>query len=63
MLLGDFDALLIALLVGKVLLTSLCIACGFYGGIVAPALFVGAVPERYCENALSVGLGIGHHCC
>ena len=35
--------LLCILLFGKIALTSLCIASGFYGGIFAPALFVGAI--------------------
>ena len=59
MLLGAFDLhLLIALLVGKVLLTSLCIACGFYGGIVAPALFVGAATGALLAKILFL-LGLG----
>jgi CIC family chloride channel protein len=34
--------LLLALLLGKLLLTPLCIASGFQGGVFAPALFLGA---------------------
>ena len=41
---GSFSlTLLCILLFGKIALTSLCIASGFYGGIFAPALFVGAI--------------------
>ena len=59
MLLGAFNLqLLIALLVGKVLLTSLCIACGLYGGIVAPALFVGAATGALLAKILFL-LGLG----
>jgi CIC family chloride channel protein len=59
MLLGAFDLnLLIVLLVGKVLLTSMCIAWGFYGGIVAPALFVGAATGALLAKTLFL-LGLG----
>ena len=59
MLLGTFDLnLLLVLLVGKVLLTSICIAWGFYGGIVAPALFVGAATGALIAKALFL-LGLG----
>ena len=59
MLLGNFDLrLLITLMVGKVLLTSLCIAWGFYGGIVAPALFVGAATGALLAK-VSLLLGFG----
>ena len=59
MLLGNFDLrLLITLMVGKVLLTSLCIAWGFYGGIVAPALFVGAATGALLAKVLLL-LGFG----
>jgi CIC family chloride channel protein len=59
MLLGSFDLhLLVVLLVGKVLLTSMCIASGFYGGIVAPALFVGAATGALLAKILFLfGLG------
>ena len=45
-------------MVGKVLLTSLCIAWGFYGGIVAPALFVGAATGALLAKVLLL-LGFG----
>ena len=34
---------LIALLIGKLLLTSICIGFGFFGGTYSPALFLGAI--------------------
>ena len=59
MLQGNLDLrLLITLMVGKVLLTSLCIAWGFYGGIVAPALFVGAATGTLLAKVLLL-LGFG----
>ena len=34
---------LIALLLGKLILTSICIGFGFFGGMFSPALFLGGV--------------------
>ena len=55
MLSGSFSVnLLVVLLVGKVLLTSVCIASGFYGGIAAPALFIGAAAGALVAKALFI---------
>ena len=63
MLLGAFDLLVLIALIGKVLLTSMCIASGFYGGIVAPALFVGAATGAVLAKILFLlGLEIGRPC-
>jgi CIC family chloride channel protein len=35
--------LLVLLIVGKCVMTSLCLGFGFYGGVFAPALFIGAM--------------------
>lgn len=59
MLLGTFDLhVLVVLLIGKILLTSMCIALGFYGGIVTPALFVGAASGALLAKILFL-LGLG----
>ena len=34
---------LLALLIGKIILTSICIGFGFFGGMFSPALFLGGV--------------------
>ena len=59
MLSGSFTLNLLAMLVvGKVLLTSACIASGFYGGIAAPALFIGAGTGALAAKVLFLfGLG------
>ena len=36
-------AYLFALLIGKLILTSICIGFGFFGGTFSPALFLGGV--------------------
>ena len=64
MLLGAFDLhLLIALLVGKVLLTSLCIAWGFYGELLHLLIrrrrYGGAAGKICC----CWDSEIGHPCC
>ena len=38
---------LLIILLGKILMTSLCIGFGFFGGIFAPALYVGAAGGGY----------------
>ncbi|MGM0631559.1 MAG: chloride channel protein [Pseudomonadota bacterium] len=41
---GTFSiGLIMALLIGKILVTSLCLGFGFFGGVFAPALFIGAL--------------------
>ena len=56
---GAFSVtLLCILLFGKIALTSLCIASGFYGGIFAPALFIGAIAGVLLAQVLSL-LGAG----
>ena len=43
MLSGEFSvSMLIAMLIGKILLTALCLGFGLFGGVFSPALFVGA---------------------
>ena len=56
---GSFSlTLLCILLFGKIALTSLCIASGFYGGIFAPALFVGAIAGvLFAKVLLQFGAG------
>ena len=44
--------LLVVLLFGKILLTSACIASGFYGGIVATALIIGATAGALLAKGL-----------
>ena len=44
--------LLVVILFGKILLTSACIASGFYGGIVATALIIGATAGALLAKAL-----------
>ena len=46
--------LLVVLLFGKVLLTSACIASGFYGGIVATALIIGATAGALLAKGLMI---------
>ena len=56
---GAFSVtLLCVLLLGKIALTSFCIASGFYGGIFAPALFIGAIAGVLLAQVLSL-LGVG----
>ena len=44
----NFDvSFLIILLLGKLILTSLCIGLGFFGGVFSPALFLGALLGLY----------------
>jgi len=43
---------LVVLLFGKILLTSVCIASGFYGGIVATALIIGATTGALLAKGL-----------
>ena len=53
MLTGSLSiSLLMALLFGKILLTSACIASGFYGGIVATALIIGATAGALLAKGL-----------
>ena len=43
---------LFIILIGKVFMTSLCIGFGFFGGIFAPALYVGAAGGGFIANSL-----------
>ena len=45
---------LFIILIGKVFMTSLCIGFGFFGGIFAPALYVGAASGGFIANTLIV---------
>ena len=45
---------LFIILIGKVFMTSLCIGFGFFGGIFAPALYVGAAGGGFIANSLIV---------
>ena len=47
---------LFIILIGKVFMTSLCIGFGFFGGIFAPALYVGAAGGGFIANSL-IALG------
>ena len=45
---------LFIILIGKVFMTSICIGFGFFGGIFAPALYVGAAGGGFIANSLIV---------
>ena len=45
---------LFIILIGKVFMTSLCIGFGFFGGIFAPALYVGAAGGGFIANSLII---------
>ena len=49
----DFNLTFILILLGlKVLLTSLCIGFGIFGGVFSPALFIGAASGQLMSNLL-----------
>lgn len=47
--------LMVALLIGKVLMTSFCVGFGFFGGVFGPALFIGAMVGGCFDILLSGG--------
>ena len=59
MIAGQFTiGLLITVLVAKILMTSLCIGFGLFGGVFSPALFVG-VSAGALAGQLAVIFGVG----
>ena len=49
----DFSLALIVILLGlKIILTSLCIGFGIFGGVFSPALFIGAASGQFMSNLL-----------
>ena len=55
---GYPDTYLLVLLLGKLLLTALCIGFGLFGGVFSPALFVGAAAGAICSRFVSGLIGI-----
>ena len=50
---------LFILLIGKIIMTSICIGFGFFGGVFAPALFVGAAAGGFLAKVLiTIGFSI-----
>ena len=49
---------LFIILLGKILMTSLCIGFGFFGGIFAPALYVGAAGGVIAKVILFFGFSV-----
>ena len=57
----NFDvSFLIILLLGKLILTSLCIGLGFFGGVFSPALFLGALVGALIYNLDFLNLNDNH---
>ena len=55
---GYSDWYLLLMLVGKLLLTALCIGFGLFGGVFSPALFVGAAAGAIADRAATILVGI-----
>jgi len=51
-------ALLLALLLGKIALTSFCVGFGYFGGVFGPALFFGAMLGAIVDMTLSGSTGV-----
>ena len=55
---GYSDSYLLLILVGKLLLTALCIGFGLFGGVFSPALFVGAAAGAFVGRISATVVGI-----
>ena len=59
MLEGNYaETYLLVLLIGKTLLTAICIGFGLFGGVFSPALFVGAAAGAICGRIVTNVVGV-----